>query len=122
MREIALDHKSVGSQPKTDIRHILMTALANVGRRDVYRTFWKIDAKEFVLTTTSRDIHLAIGTVGKKGLDALCSLIEAEHGHGEDNEFILNTDRRSVFILRSEEAGIIIFHLSPMQGNRHDGH
>lgn len=123
MREITLNQKTVSGLPEGAPQRVLLAAMRRQGKGKVYYTYRRHGNEVIVLSTTSRDMHLAIGMLGEEGLIALCDVLEAEHSHGDHAQFLVNfNDQTDLYALRSEEEGKIIYHLSPAFGNHGGGH
>jgi hypothetical protein len=101
-----------------------------VGEKDsrVYRTFCGTDVNNYayVLLTTSKDLHLLVGTFSEKGRNQLCLLFEQEFERAAVHSFLLSFQRydeaaRNVMLvtrtrerkLNSSAESDYIYHISP---------
>lgn len=123
MREITLNQRTTSGMPETAPQRVLLAAMRRQGKGKVYYTYRRLRDQVIVLSTTAKEMHLAIGMLGEDGLIALCEVLEAEHAHGDHAQFLFNfNDQTDLYALRSEEEGKIIYHLSPAFGNRPVSH
>lgn len=74
-----------------------------------YEITVKRGRRRFVLSTTSKETHLAFGKLQATGQATLCDLLEAGFEEGNDSEMALSFDQkadqprqRTQFIVRSE--------------------
>ncbi len=123
MHEVILHRPQTNERntPELNLMHGVMDALNQVASQHVkvYRTFVpKHDKWVYVFTTTSKDIHLALGALSQKGQLHLAGLLHLEFVAGKRNELLLfHEPERSrggmLVTLQSTENTELCFHLSP---------
>ena len=109
------------STPELNHLHGVMDALGQVAsqRVKVYRTYVpKHDKWVYVLTTTSKDIHLYLGAISKEGQLYLAGLLHLEFVKWKCSELLLfeggERNKGGVLVTRqSTDNTEVCFHLSP---------
>ena len=116
MRQVLLKAPQSGG---SKFLHGLLQVIRNLElqRVKVYRTFFTEESWEFIFTTTYKDIHLALGTLGYDGLYNLAHLLHDEFDKDNSSEllFFFETDKKNgVFVtLAPINNGQMTYHLAP---------
>lgn len=125
MREVVLVRPNDDRRdtPELDHLHGVLDALNQVASQHVkvYRTFVpKGDKGSYVFTTTSKDLHLALGTLSAEGRLHLASLLELEFEAGECQELLMFTEaerNRGAMLVTCQVDAVAdwgwCFHISP---------
>jgi hypothetical protein len=108
------------STPELNHLHGVMDALGQVAsqRVKVYRTYVpKHDKWTYILTTTSKDVHLSLGALSQEGQLFLAGLLHLEFVKGKCSELLLfeggARNKGALVTLQSTENTGWCFHLSP---------
>lgn len=112
-----------GDHPEYVYLNKVVTDLARIASQGarVYRTYVKNDrlGANWVLGTTSKDVHLFIGAMSREGQQDLCRLLEQEFSNGECAELLLREEitsgkRNTIRAVRHSQIGAdLFFDLSP---------
>lgn len=100
--------------------HEVMDELVKIGLQQVkvYRTFVKMEGKEHILLTTSKDVHLSLGQMSPGGQSHFAELLLEEFALGECAELLVFEPEAKKGLLASlqhkhtGDKGSVI-HLSP---------
>ncbi len=84
----------------------------------IYRTYCEYDGVHYVLTTTSKDLHLALGTFRPIPQMHFCMLLEQEFRRNEGvcNELtlVMSEEKGAMYVTKNQtDPKQISFHLSP---------
>ena len=121
MYEVVLSNPQ-SDQPAIGILAVLNAEFAAMQkqRAKVYRTYVPINEKrEYIFTTTSKDLHLTLGALSRSGQEKLAMLLHLEFVAGECRELLMFEDeKRTSGMLVSLTGGITpaggaAFHISP---------
>ena len=123
MREVVLYRPQDNRRDTPQLNHLhgVMDALGQIASQHVkiYRTFVpKHDKWTYVFTTTSKDLHLALGALSQEGQLHLASLLHLEFVAGKCNKLLIfpeaERNRGGMLVTLQSTANTgWCFHLSP---------
>lgn len=124
IRTFNLGFEPNGEKPGTsknflELKEAISTAKSQVVR--VFNTYHRMAHGQivYILSTTSKDIHLELGTLSEEGLGSLCMFLGDEFRSEESSSLLLYADKQYkgdfaiLVTCAREDASGRTFHLSP---------